>query len=65
MRMEDKQMQNRMILLALLIAFGLPAYLFADSPMPSMRIVEPTVAGAGDTVKVTGENLDRTNVHFI
>ena len=55
-------MRKLMILMALLTAFGLPAFLSADSPMPSMRLVEPTVAAAGDTVKVTGENLDRTNV---
>ena len=27
--------------------------------MPSVRLMAPTVAGAGNTVKVTGENLDR------
>ncbi len=55
-------MRNLVILAAVIVAGGLWSLFAADSVIPRMERVEPGIAQAGDTLKVTGENLDRANV---
>jgi hypothetical protein len=47
-----------LLVVLMLVAVSLPAQV----PLPSIKTVEPMSGKAGDTVKVTGENLGKQSV---
>jgi hypothetical protein len=49
-------------ILLLAAALIIPTVLLSQSAMPRMTAVEPMEAKAGDTLTVTGENLEKSNV---
>ncbi len=57
-----KQMRTSVVA-RFVAAIALGALLaLAQSPVPSMKSVDPPTAKVGDVLTVTGENLDRANV---
>jgi hypothetical protein len=49
-------------LAGLVLCLAIPQSLPAQVPMPSIKVVDPGAGKIGDTIKATGENLEKKHV---